>query len=186
MELNPLLAEDVEQAEWLGKFAELPRVSVDRGTARDLELLGNGGYSPLPGFLNENNYDSVREEARLADGTPWSIPITLAVTGEFADSLSEGKPVGLTTADGTPLAILNLEEKYTYNKEREAELVYKTKETSHPGVARLYARNGVYLGGPVRVLNPPLSGRNQKYRLTPEETRAIFKKKRWVKLTIRN
>lgn len=108
MELRPLLvADEARRVEWLQRFAHLPTVRLTWRQVSDVELLGNGGYTPLYGFLTRRDYLSVLEDMRLSDGTPWSIPITLAVSQETASAVKEDTPIGLTDPDGTPLAILH-------------------------------------------------------------------------------
>ena len=157
----------------------LPAITVNSVTLSDLELIGNGAFSPLTGFLGEADYRSVVDEMRLANGLPWSIPITLAVSREEADGLDIGSRVALRDEDARMVAILDLAEKYTRDAEHEAERVFRTTEDAHPGVARIYAGGEVYLGGDVTVLDGPANPPFADYRRSPAETRAIFAEKGW-------
>ena len=133
----------------------LPSITIGSVAASDLELIGNGAFSPLTGFIGEADYRSVVDTMRLANGLPWSIPITLAVGRDEADALQIGSEVALRDEGGRLLGILELAEKYTYDAQHEAEQVFRTTEDAHPGVARIYAAGEVYLGGDVTVLNGP-------------------------------
>jgi sulfate adenylyltransferase len=157
----------------------LPAIIVGSVAASDLELIGNGAFSPLTGFMGQADYSSVVDGMRLANGLPWSIPITLAVHRGEADTLDIGSQVALHDAAGRTLAILDLAEKYTYDAEHEAQQVFRTAEDAHPGVARIYAGGDVYLGGEVTVLNGPANPPFPTHRRTPAETRAIFAEKGW-------
>jgi len=174
-----LLTDTVRRNEWMERFHHLPIIRLTWRQVSDVELLGNGGYTPLYGFLTRRDYHSVLEDMRLSDGTPWSIPITLAVSQEVASAIKEDTPVGLTDPDGTPLAILHVRERFSYDKEREALCVYRTIDSAHPGVAALYAQGEVYLAGEVEVLQLPRHKRFVTYRLTPEQTRQQFAQRGW-------
>lgn len=179
MELRPLLTDTFRRNEWMERFHHLPIIRLTWRQVSDVELLGNGGYTPLYGFLTRRDYHSVLEDMRLSNGTPWSIPITLAVSQEVASAIKEDTPVGLIDPDGTPLAILHVRERFAYEKEREALCVYRTTDSAHPGVAALYAQGEVYLAGEVEVLQLPRHERFITYRLTPEQTRQQFAQRGW-------
>ena len=157
----------------------LPSVTLGSVAASDLELIGNGAFSPLTGFMGEADYRSVVDEMRLASGLPWSIPITLAATAADADRLGIGTEVALRDEAGRILGILELAEKFGYDADHEAQQVFRTTEDAHPGVARIHAAGEVYLAGDVAVLNGPQDPPFAGYRRTPAETRAIFTEKGW-------
>jgi sulfate adenylyltransferase len=163
----------------LERAASLPAITVGSVAASDLELIGNGAFSPLTGFMGEADYRSVVDGMRLANGLPWSIPITLAANRDEADRLDIGSQVALHDVEGRILGILDLAEKYTYNAQHEAQQVFRTTEEAHPGVARIYAGGEVYLAGEVSVLNGPADPPFPTHRRTPAETRAIFAEKGW-------
>lgn len=149
-------------------------------TAADLELIANGAFSPLTGFMGQADYERVVEEMRLSSGLPWSLPVTLPVSREEAANFKPGDKLLLLLPDGTPTGFLTLEEKYEYDKAKEAQLVYRTKEEVHPGVARLYAQGEVLLGGPVEVFRKPApTPLFAPYYREPAETRRIFAEKGW-------
>ena len=163
----------------LDRAASLPSITLNSVAQSDLELIGNGAFSPLTGFQGATDYRSVVEDLRLANGLPWSIPVTLAVTSDEAAGLTEGQEVALLDEGGRVLGILELAEKYAYDKDREAQQVFLTTEDAHPGVARIHAAGDVYLGGEVWVLNGPENPPFAEVRRTPSETRALFEERGW-------
>ncbi len=179
MKLQPLLCTEARRQHWAERFASLPIVRLTPRQVSDVELLGNGGYTPLRGYLGRRDYQSVLTDMRLSDGTPWSIPITLAVSQEVAKCVKEDTTVGLTDAEGEPLAVLHVRERFHYDKRTEARQVYGTDDEAHPGVAALYAQGEVYLAGDVEVLRLPDHEHFLAYRLTPEQTRELFVRRGW-------
>jgi sulfate adenylyltransferase len=144
----------------------------------DLEMIATGAYSPLEGFMDSRNYESVLNRMRLANGLPWSIPITLPISDEEATQLQEGRDVALCHEDYL-LAVLHLTEKFTYNKEVEARSVYGTTDDAHPGVRALYAQGNWLVAGRISLVNRPLNISFPQYRLSPAETRALFRERGW-------
>jgi len=161
------------------RAAALSALRLNDRTISDLELLGNGGFSPLRGFMGRADYDAVVESMRLASGLPWSIPVTLAVSREEAKGLREGSEVALADEAGAVLAVIALAERFDYDKRREARDVYRTEDEAHPGVAALCRQGDVLLGGEVRVIDPPPHDDFSQYRLTPAQTRAAFAERGW-------
>ena len=161
--------------------ATLPSITLNAREEADLELIANGAFSPLEGFLGEADYLSVRDNKRLANGLVWSIPVTLSVSEEEKNQLTIGKDVALNARDGRLLAVLHLSEIFTYDKKVEALQVYKTDEEKHPGVAALYAQKDILLGGKITLLNK-VSEAFGKYRFTPAQLRALFTEKGWSRI----
>ena len=159
---------------------DLPSWDLTPRQICDLELLMNGGFNPLKGFLTEEDYDGVVENMRLADGTLWPMPITLDVSEEFAGSLELGQDIALRDQEGVILAILNVTDRWTPDKSREAEKVFGADDIAHPSVNYLHHAAGkVYLGGPVTGIQQPVHYDFRGRRDTPNELRAYFRKLGW-------
>ncbi len=141
----------------------------------DLELLANGGFSPLEGFLCRNDYESVCEKMRLADGTIWPIPIMLDITEELTKNLGEGSILALRDAEGVMLAALNVEQTWQPDLMHEAQQVFGTTNPEHPGVEYLqHSTNPWYVGGKLEVLQLPHHYDFVEFRLTPSQLRENF------------
>lgn len=153
-------------------------VEIDAIALSDLELIAIGAYSPLTGFLNKADYDSVVERLRLADGTVWSIPITLPINGVVAEELSLGEQIKLMHR-GIVYGVLTITDIYQPDKEKEAQFVYQTTDQAHPGVQKLRERDSVYLAGPVTLVKKPEKNRFAHYYLEPKETREQFDQRGW-------
>ncbi|MGH2427417.1 MAG: sulfate adenylyltransferase [Candidatus Limnocylindria bacterium] len=161
------------------RSSSLPAVTLSSVGISDLELIGNGAFSPLTGFMGEADYRSVVDLMRLANGLPWTIPVALAVPRDHADRLEIGSEISLVDDAGRAVGILELSEKYAYDKEHEARSVFRTTEEAHPGVARIQAAGDVYLGGEVWVLEEPQDPPFAEHRRAPAQTRAIFAERGW-------
>jgi sulfate adenylyltransferase len=148
----------------------------------DLELLVNGGFSPLSGFLGEADYRSVTDDLRLADGTLWPIPITLDVTEDLVAGLSRGDRLALRDPEGVMLAVITVDDLYRPDREAEAALVYGTTNPEHPGVAQVLAAHPWCVGGRVEGLDLPTHHDFRPLRLAPAETRALFAERGWERV----
>ncbi|MEO1918953.1 MAG: bifunctional sulfate adenylyltransferase/adenylylsulfate kinase [Paracoccaceae bacterium] len=146
----------------------------------DLELLLNGGFNPLKGFLSEGDYNSVVDTMRLSDGTLWPMPINLDVSDSFAEAVKPGQDIALRDPEGVILAILSVTDKWTPDLTHEAEAVFGTNDIAHPAVNYLYNTAGkTYLGGPVIGIQAPVHYDYRGRRNTPNELRAYFRKMGW-------
>ena len=149
----------------------------------DLELLMNGGFTPLKGFLSEADYNGIVENMRLADGSLWPMPITLDVSEKFADGLANGTKIALRDLEGVILAVMTVTEKWTPNKANEAAKVFGADDLAHPAVNYLHNIAGpVYLGGPIEGLQTPIHYDFKSRRDTPNELRTYFRKVGWEKI----
>lgn len=173
------IATSKQQAEFLEKSDSLPRIQLDKRATSDLEMIAIGGFSPLQGFLEQADYESVVENMRLANGQPWSIPVTLSVNEEVAASLKEGSLIRLDDPTGRFVGVLELTQKYRYDKTREAVKVYRTDEDKHPGVKVVYEQGEVNLAGPVWLLQRDAHPLFPAYQIDPAASRAMFKERGW-------
>ncbi|SDF10157.1 bifunctional sulfate adenylyltransferase/adenylylsulfate kinase [Limimaricola pyoseonensis] len=149
----------------------------------DLELLMNGGFNPLKGFLSEEDYDSVVDTMRLADGQLWPMPVTLDVSESFAERVEIGQDIALRDQEGVILATMTVTDKWVPNKSREAEKVFGADDQAHPAVNQLHNHTGkVYLGGPVTGIQQPVHYDFKARRDTPNELRAYFRKMGWQRI----
>ena len=149
----------------------------------DLELLMNGGFYPLKGFLAEDDYDSVVDTMRTTDGTLWPIPVTLDVSTDFAAKVEVGQDIALRDQEGVILATMTVTDKWVPNKAREAEHVFGADDSAHPAVNYLHNQAGaVYLGGPVTGIQQPVHYDFKARRDTPNELRAYFRKMGWSRI----
>ena len=174
------LATPAQQASLRERLLVLPRLPLTPRALADLDLIAVGAFSPLEGFLTRRDYDSVVERMRLANGVPWSIPITLSVSEPDADGLQVGSEVALTDASGDIHAVLSLQEIFRRDLEREAELVYRTADPAHPGVAAILREGPLLVGGRVTVLERNVPGEPfRPYAMDPLETRRAFAEREW-------
>ena len=149
----------------------------------DLELLINGGFSPLTGFLKQADYISVLQNMRLEDGTLWPMPITLDVTKEIADQLKSGDQLALRDAEGVAIAVLTIADIWLVDKNMEAQKVYGTTDQKHPAVKYLNDHtNEYYVGGEIEGLQLPVHYDYRKHRHTPIELRQEFERSTWNKV----
>ncbi|MCF6305632.1 MAG: bifunctional sulfate adenylyltransferase/adenylylsulfate kinase [Rhodobacteraceae bacterium] len=163
--------------------ADLPSWDLTARQTCDLELLMNGGFNPLKGFMSEADYNSVVKDMRLADGALWPMPINLDVSEKFADTIDAGQDIALRDAEGVILAILSITDIWTPDKPLEATNVFGADDSAHPAVNYLHNTAGnVYLGGPVIGIQAPVHYDYRGRRNTPNELRTFFRKMGWRKV----
>jgi sulfate adenylyltransferase len=155
---------------------DLERIVLTSREVSDLDMLASGALSPLEGFMSRDDYERVVEEMRLASGLVWALPVCLAVPEG-----PRGDRVALADESGTLLGILDVEEVYEYDRQREAERCFRTTDEAHPGVARLYPQHPLYLAGLVTVFERPRPQFEELAR-DPVETRAIFAERGWKRV----
>lgn len=149
----------------------------------DLELLINGGFSPLEGFLTEADYQSVLKNCRLTNGRVWPMPITLDVSPEFANKVTVGNEIALRDGEGVLIAIMQISDKWQPDKNQEALSVFGTNDISHPGVNYLLNKAGsIYLGGKIFGVNLPTHYDFLHLRKTPKELRSLFQSLGWQRI----
>lgn len=156
----------------------MPQIPIADRLLADIEMIAIGGFSPLTGFLNEDDYKSVVENMRLANSLVWPIPITLTVDDAVRSKLKIGKPAALVN-NGQTVAVINVESLYAYDKKEQAKRVFKTEDEKHPGVAAVYAQHATCVGGPLDVLALQDHSDFPQYNLTPRDTRRVFKERGW-------
>jgi sulfate adenylyltransferase len=180
----PELYVSYESAQKLkAEAGDLPSWDLTQRQICDLELLMNGGFYPLKGFLTQENYDSVLDTMHLADGTLWPMPITLDVSEAFAETVEPGQDVALRDQEGVILAILSVTDKWEPNKSNEAKKVFGADDLAHPAVNYLHHTAGkIYLGGPITGIQQPVHYDFKARRDTPNELRAYFRKLGWRKV----
>ncbi len=182
-ELVDLMAGSERLAEIQAKSRDWPSWDLTPRQICDAELLLNGGFSPLRGFMCRADYESVCNSMRLADGKLWPIPITLDVTEEFARSIKPGSLVALRDPEGVMLAVLHVEEIWQPDLKHEAESVYGTVSLNHPGVAHILQKAYPwYVGGSLEGIENPHHYDFRSLRLTPAELRAEFNRLGWRKI----
>jgi sulfate adenylyltransferase len=154
------------------------RLILNSRQLSDVLLLATGAFSPLQGFLTRGDYERVLTEMRLGNGAVWPLPITLAVSREEADCLPEGEEVALYDEQDGLVATLRVDDRYEYDREKEAVLVYRTNDPDHPGVRKLLEQGEVLVGGRVTLLNRP-PALFPEYHLDPRQTRSAFAERGW-------
>lgn len=159
--------------------SDLESLETVRLTSRelsDLDMLASGALSPLDGFMGREDYEGVVESMRLASGLAWALPVCLAVP-----EAPKGGCVALADESGRPLAVLDVQDVYEYDKEREADRCFRTTDDAHPGVARLFAQHDRYLAGTVTVFERREPSFPELHR-DPAETRALFAERGWKRI----
>lgn len=159
----------------------LPKIQLDLQRQMDVEQIALGTYSPIEGFMGEKDFNSVLDKMRLNDGTVWSLPIILDISEEESSKITVGNDVVLVDENNKDIALLHLEEKYTFNKNEMAEKMYSTNSKEHPGVIAVHNMKPVLVGGKITLLE-----RRQwdhlEYQLTPQQARKIFDERGWEKV----
>ena len=179
---------DADRARELTSAASgLPKITLSSKQACDLEMIATGAFSPLDGFVGKADFESICREVRLADGTVWPIPITLAVDDAAKAILSEGGQAALFHGDGTLLAVIDVQEIYPHDKKLEIPNVFRTEDEAHPGVQAVLDEGSWLVGGPIHVITvtPQVEPGEQftEFRLPPAKTREAFTKRGWKTIT---
>ena len=170
---------EASRAAEIERARSLPSIRVDLEAVITIEMITTGVLSPNRGFMNEQDYLSVLEKGRLTDGTVWPVPLSFAPTGdmnkEIIAQLSVGQEVALTDGDNEPVAILEVEDIFDYDREHRAQHLFGTTDRKHPGVDSIYRRMGdTALGGTLHLLNRVDWGPFERLRLEPKDTWKLF------------
>jgi sulfate adenylyltransferase len=172
-----------QRDELAAKAASLPSIHLTNKQACDLEMIAIGAFSPLTGFVGQADFEGICKNMRLSSGVVWPIPITLAVNDEIKSTLESGSQAALYHADGTLLAVIDVEEIYPHDKKLEIPNVFRTEDEAHPGVAAVMAEGDWLVGGPIHVLTvtPEHEPGEQftDHRLPPSKTREAFENNGW-------
>ncbi|MCP4350325.1 MAG: bifunctional sulfate adenylyltransferase/adenylylsulfate kinase [Desulfobacterales bacterium] len=173
-----------ERAKDLQKISrDLQSITLSGRQMSDLELLMNGAFSPLRGFMTSADYNSVRDSMRLQDGTLWPIPVCLDINEQQSEALKPGQLVALRDSEGFMVAVLAVEDIWAVDKSLEAYQVYGTRDIAHPGVDHLFNQVGThYIGGAVEGIQYPLHFAFRRLRHTPAEMLALYKKLGWRRI----
>ncbi|MCG3175069.1 MAG: putative bifunctional SAT/APS kinase [Myxococcota bacterium] len=174
-----LIKSGPEREELLAVAKSAPEIIVGEREISDIEMLAVGAFSPLRGFMNKADYQSVVETMHLAGGAAWSLPITLSIAKADAARIKEGQKAGLRNARGEILALMDVAEIFPYDKENEARKVYRTADDKHPGVAAVFKQGELLVGGAIHVLNRPRHHDFLAHRRDPAETRELFQQRGW-------
>lgn len=176
--INRVTSQDQKQ-DFLAKGESLPRVQLDHRATSDLEMIAIGGFSPLTGFMGQADYENVVNHMHLDNGLPWSIPVTLSVDEDVANTVKMGDFVRLDDPTGKFVGVLELTEKYTYDKTQESIQVYKTDEAKHPGVKVVLDQGAVNLAGPIWLLERQAHPLFPTYQIDPAASRQLFRERGW-------
>jgi len=166
-----------KRKEVLKEIEGLPKINISKEIAIDAENIAHGIFSPLDGFMNYNDYYSVLENMRLENDLPWTIPIVLDVHEDSLRGIKEGDAVVLMH-NNLPIALMDVEDIYTFNKKEYAEKVFKTTDPDHPGVLKVLEMDDRLLGGKIELINS-VENPFESYTLRPVETRILFKELGW-------
>ena len=170
-------AEAVQQ-----RAAELPQLTLSVRETYDFEMIAIGAFSPLEGYMRRADYENTVLEMRLANGLPWTIPVTLAASAEEAKQVEAAGAAALFSTGGTLLGTVERVETFGYDKTREAKNVFLTTEEAHPGVAELYAQKETLIGGEIRALRFGERERFEDAELPPAAARAAFAERGWKRV----
>lgn len=181
-ELINRIVTGAEREEIIKKASSLSKIVLDNWEVSDLELIANGAFSPLKGFMTPKDYINVVNNMRLADGTVWSIPIVLGIGADEVNQLKYGEEVALYSEDNILLGIIKVAEIYQFEAQLEAEKVYLTTDEAHPGVKRVLARDPYLVGGEITLVNRNKPALFPAMYLDPAETRSIFAEKGWQRI----
>ncbi len=176
------VAEPGERGELAARASSLPALTLNQRELSDLRLIAIGAMSPLEGFMTGEEYGSVLDTMRLPLGLPWTIPVTLSVKEGEAGGTRPPFEAALRNESGEVLGLMEVEDLYPVDKEREAQRVLGTTDSVHPGVRYLSALSDTYAGGKVTLFERMKDDLFEEYHLDPKETRILFREKGWERV----
>ena len=157
----------------------LSSIDISADLANDVENIADGVFSPLEGFLNKQDFESVIEKGRLENGIAWTIPTVLDVDEETSKKMKDSGYVSLKNPEGTAIAVLHVEEIFSYDKEKTTTGVYGTNDSTHPGVVKPNSMKDFLVGGKIDYIQRQSETEIRKHRMTPTQTREVFEKAGW-------
>jgi sulfate adenylyltransferase len=180
-EVKPLLLSETERADERKRAEKLRKILLDSRTVSDVFMLAMGAYTPLGGFMGHDDWRGSCLDMKLINGVFWPIPITLSVSKDLAESIHTEEEVALIDAETSEiLAVMDVHEKYSIDKQFEAEHVYRTADPKHPGVAKVLHQGDVNLAGPVYVLSEgEYPVKYPSLYIRPAQSRAMFLERGW-------
>jgi len=183
-EVQPLLLPESARAEEFKEAETLLKVPLTSREVSDVFMLGMGAYTPLTGFMNEDDWRSVCPDMKLTDGVFWPIPITLSASEDLAGKIKVGQEIALIDGETDEiLATMSVDEIYAIDKEFECSNVYRTTDSAHPGVQKVMQQGAFNLGGPIRVISEgEYPAKYPDLYLRPDESRALFAEKGWSRV----
>jgi len=164
------------------KANSLAKLTLSEREWCDLEMIATGAMSPLEGFMNKNDYESCLDNKVLANGLPWTLPVTKSITDQDKANLKNQKEVVLNDSAGHALAILEIEDIFPHDRQKHAALIYGTDDEAHPGIKQIAQMGNWFVGGKISLFNRPKHANFLEYRLDPAEMRETFQKKGWKKI----
>ena len=182
-ELKPLMLPKNEYKEEIKRCSGLKKIPMSTRELSDLLMLGMGAYTPLNGFMNEENWRMVSIEMHTTEGIFWPIPITLSTKKEISDNIKIGEEIALTDGTQKIFGSMKVQQKYKIDKDLECMNIYRTKDQKHPGVAKIIQQGDINLAGPIRVIEEDHYPKTYEgLYFTPTDTRNIFRDKGWSKI----
>ncbi len=169
--------EGKEKERALAEAEELEKLQVSRDLASDLESIARGVYSPIEGFLTSQELENILHRKRLSSDLPWTMPIILNAPERQVKTIKEGDALALFF-EAQPLALMQIEEKYVFNREDIAKRTYGTVDSAHPGVAKIGQLGSTFFAGKISLIDA-LKSPYDRYKLSPMETRILFREKGW-------
>ncbi|MFB6076259.1 MAG: sulfate adenylyltransferase, partial [Candidatus Aenigmatarchaeota archaeon] len=167
----------------LEESREVFQIDIGGELLQEVKNIAMGRYSPLKSFQNQNNFLKIVRDMRTEGGEAWTIPIVLDVDEDTSKNFDSGDSIALFY-NGSPVAMVDVEEKYGYDREEVIENLYGTTDSDHPGVRMYRDKGNVLVGGEIHYLHDMdhENGRNSRYDLTPRETRVLFKERGWDRI----